>query len=162
MTTPFIEALRRISDLTKEWPGDDEAPRVIGTVNAIAFGALLAVTEGTKPQQEASMKYQFEIDMHIDLHDGCGVFANDVECVVTIDYEVDHYRDGDYTITDWRPVDIRFPNVPGATTAKSWLWPMFERAVMDKAKFIDGQIRARIEEDLEEWAPSANLMSAVS
>jgi hypothetical protein len=39
---------------------------------------------------------------------------------------------------------------------------MFERAVMDKAKFIDGQIRARIEEDLEEWAPSANLMSAVS
>jgi hypothetical protein len=54
MTTPFIEALRRIRDLTAEWPGDDmAAARVIGTVNAIAFGALAYVPEGTKPQQES-------------------------------------------------------------------------------------------------------------
>jgi hypothetical protein len=55
-TNPFIEALQRIQSLTAEWPGDIEAARVIGTVNAIAYVALLMVVpEGAKITEECRL-----------------------------------------------------------------------------------------------------------
>jgi hypothetical protein len=163
--TPFIKALQRIQSLTAEWPGDDvAAARILGTVNAIAYGALLAVTEGTKPNQEATtVKTQFDMELDLDLSKLGGIFASDVAAIASIEYEVEHYRRGDYVVCSWKLVDIRYPGVPGADKSKEWLWEISKAAVDNETTYVDAAIRNHIE-DSRDFSPAANLhlMSAVS
>lgn len=92
------------------------------------------------------MMAHFDIELSIDLSCAGGIFADDIAAIVTIHYEVEHYRSGGVIktiINGWDPIDIRFPGVPSAVTAKDYLWPMFHEAVDRQRAFIEAAIRNR-------------------
>lgn len=89
---------------------------------------------------------QFDLDITINLSCAGGIFAHDVEATATIDYEVERYRKGDYVITGWDLIDMRFPDVVGPVNRRDWEWPMFQRAVQDQSAFVEAAIRNHAED----------------